>query len=98
MISCDPLDISGLTNPPQLIPDAGEAIPFGESVTMMCTVEGADPTEFNRTRTCLYDVTEKKYALIGDPLECGGKSSSCSSVNHHKYQAKHYIHHLPSLM
>ena len=36
-----------------------------------CSVAGGE--ESVRTRTCLYDEAAKKYQLIGDSLECGGK-------------------------
>ena len=56
--------------------DETENVPFGETVYMNCTVDGADPSQFMRSRKCLYDVTLKEYLIIGDKLDCGGRFSN----------------------
>ena len=70
-VKCDPFkEEANLLNAPTWTPTG--SVGYGEKVTLMCTVEGLDPTHFNRTQTCLYDGESKEYRLLGDPQDCGG--------------------------
>ena len=48
-------------------------IPYGESASFNCTILGANPEMFTRSQKCVYDVTVKRYRLVGDSLECRSK-------------------------
>ena len=64
--------LSKVKNPPNVTYPAGNGpITYEDVVKLYCSVSGGEDSV--RTRTCLYDVAESKYQLIGDSLECGGK-------------------------
>ncbi len=69
---CPPLNLTGLTNPPNLS-NTG-MVAYKEKVVLNCSVLGKAP--YLRERQCLYSFTERKYALLGDKLECGGQFKS----------------------
>jgi hypothetical protein len=69
VVQCDAASLPG-TNPPTPTPTGN--VNYLASVTYKCTKSIPKPVE--RKRTCRFDSKTKKYALMGDPLECPGKA------------------------
>ena len=61
--------LSVVKNKPEVIYPNG-TLTYGTDVQLNCSVPGREDSV--RTITCLYDVAEGKYQLIGASLECGG--------------------------
>ena len=45
---------------------------YGTEIQLNCSVAGGEDS--TGTRTCLFDVADGKYRLLGDSLECGRES------------------------
>lgn len=62
-----------------------DKVPYGATLTMKCEVPGRNPGNFTRTRKCMYDQAQKRYLIVGDPIECGeincGTPSGLSGVD-----------------
>ena len=69
----DLTDVQGNTDfvTPELL-DKGQ-IAYGDFASFKCTIPGANPETITRSQKCVYDVTVKRYRLVGDSLECKSK-------------------------